>query len=376
MKFVLVLLCVAVARAGLAPLITSDQRSVPDSWIVKIKDSDQLDRVAADILSRFSNMDLATPSLTKIRNVLPVLTLKIPARLINEIRSIDGIEYIEQDSITTLAGNQYNPSWGIDRVDSRTGTDYYYTYNDNVQGKGVNIYVVDTGVQTSHTSFGGRASLLFGATDNNGHGTHCAGTAAGNTFGLARQANIFSVKVCDPSCYLSTILNGFDAVKNHGGSAGGVLSISLSGFSSSPSINTAVKDLWNNGYLVSHAAGNDNADACNRDPQNINELIVVGATDSSDKRAYFSNYGSCVDIFAPGVSILSAKYSTSSNSGSSYKSGTSMACPHVTGAAALEFGQNSNATPSSVKNALINNATPGVVSDPNGTPNRLLYVKY
>ncbi|XP_022092861.1 uncharacterized protein LOC110980471 [Acanthaster planci] len=377
MKFLLLLLCVALAQADLALIYRSNQRSVPDSWIIKIKDSDQLDQVAEDIISRFSRMRLPTPAMTKIRNLVPVLTMKIPAFLLEEIRSIDGIEYIEQNKIATLAATQSNPPWGLDRIDSRSGRDYYYTYNPSVQGKGVNVYIVDTGVQTDHTAFGGRASVIYGKEDDHGHGTHCAGTAAGNYFGLAREANIFSVKVCSPLCPLGTIIDGFNAVLSHDGGKGGVVSVSIGGFSNAPSITTAVNNLWNNGYLVSYAAGNDNDDTCNVHPQNGNNLIVTAASDDIDERAYFSNWGSCVDIFAPGVGILSAGYSKTINYDVAIKTGTSMACPHVTGAAALYFGkQGSSATPSSVKNAILNDATKDVITDTKGTPNRLLYVNF
>ncbi|XP_022092862.1 uncharacterized protein LOC110980472 [Acanthaster planci] len=376
MKFLLLLLCVALAQADLAPIYRSNQRSVPDSWVIKIKDFDQVEQVAEGIISRFSKMRLPTPTMTKIRKLMPVLTMKIPAFLLEEIRSIDGIEYIEQDKIATLAAYQYNPPWGLDRIDSRSGRDYYYSYSSSVQGKGVYVYIVDTGVQTSHNAFGGRAYRIFGKTDDHGHGTHCAGTAAGDVYGLAREAYIISVKVCSPLCPMSTTIEGFDAILDYAGSYGGVISVSIGGFSYAPSMTTAVNNLWNNGYLVSYAAGNENDDTCNISPQNGNKLIVAAASDENDYRASFSNWGSCVDIFAPGVNVLSAGYSTSSDSGSVYMSGTSMACPHVTGAAALHFGRSSSATPSSVKNALLNDATTNAIHDAKGTPNRLLYVNF
>ncbi|XP_022096708.1 uncharacterized protein LOC110982536 [Acanthaster planci] len=291
------------------------------------------------------------------------------------IRAVDGIEYIEQDSIETPAAYQDNPTWGIDRIDSRKGIDGYYNYNSNVQGEGVNVYLLDSGIQTSHNVFGGRASLLFGRGDDSGHGTHCAGTAVGNTYGIARKALIHSVKICySGKCALIDTLDGLNKVLTHAGKNGGVISRSLSGLSfSSPSLTDAMKKMWDNGFVISHAAGNANTFACYYTPQKMKEVIATGATNKNDKRAYFSNYGKCVDLFAPGVSIVSAEYSTSSNSGTTTMSGTSMACPHTSGVLALLMGKDKNATPQSLKDALLSSATSDVVSDTKGSPNRLLY---
>ncbi|XP_038066524.1 proteinase T-like [Patiria miniata] len=375
MRFLIICLCVALANAGLAPLLTSNDRSVPNSWIIKIKDFDEVDHVADEIASRFKRMLLPPPRATKIRYVLPALTLQIPARLIDDIRSIEGIEYIEQDSFGTLYGTQVNPIWNLDRIDSRTGTDGYYNYNDNVQGKGVNVYIMDTGIQTRHKVFTSRASVLYGDEDSIGHGTHVAGTAAGATYGIAREANVYSLNVCNMFSYCpkSTVVEGLQAVREHGGTSGGVVSISL-GWSQSETINTAVKEMVTAGYVVSVAAGNSNIDACSVSPASVNEVITVGAVDDSDTRAGFSNHGACLDIFAPGVDIVSSTNSDYSFSATKIMSGTSMACPHVTGAVELFLGQNPGATPAEVKTALLNDATSDVIPDTKGSPNKLLYI--
>ncbi|XP_038066530.1 proteinase T-like [Patiria miniata] len=389
MRFLIICLCVALANAGLAPLLTSNDRSVPNSWIIKIKDFDEVDHVADEIASRFKRMLLPPPRATKIRYVLPALTLQIPARLIDDIRSIEGIEYIEQDSFGTLYGTQVNPIWNLDRIDSRTGTDGYYNFNDNVQGKGVNVYIMDTGIQTRHKVFTGRASVLCGDEDSIGHGTHVAGTAAGATYGIAREANVYSLNVCNMFSYCpkSTVVEGLQAVREHGGTSGGVVSMSL-GWSQSETINTAVKDMVAAGYVVSVAA-------VSRLPRSTRkhiiysvfspEVITVGAVDDSDTRAGFSNHGACLDIFAPGVDIVSSTNSDYSFSATKIMSGTSMACPHVTGQFCLLvvapwhcscMGQNPGATPAEVKTALLNDATSDVIPDTKGSPNKLLYISY
>ncbi|XP_022092858.1 uncharacterized protein LOC110980469 [Acanthaster planci] len=377
MKFLLLLLSVVVVHAKLAPLHRSNHRSVPDSWIIKIEDFDQVDQVADDIVSQFARMRSPIPPMTKLRHVLPLIGMKIPSFLLDKIRAIDGIEYIEMDYIVPLAASQYNPPWNLDRTDSRLGMDGFYNYNASVQGKGVDIYLIDTGVQPNHVAFGGRVSLLYGAKDNDGHGTHCAGIAAGDVYGLAREANILSMKVCNPMCVTWKMLECFDLVLTHGGSKGGVVSVSIGGDPNYQVVTNAVNRLWHGGYLVSWAAGNENMDACRLHPQRGNNLIVAGASNKYDGLPGFTNWGPCVDIFAPGGDIRSARYSEHSNTDSIVYSGTSMSAPHVAGSAALYYGlQGSSATPASVKKAILDSSTKDALSNTKGSPNRLLYVNF
>ncbi|XP_022111244.1 uncharacterized protein LOC110990508 [Acanthaster planci] len=374
MKLLLLCLCVALAHARLAPLLTTNGRAVPDSWIVEVEDFDQLGRVQEEIEDIFSIFRAPAPKITKLEILMPVLMLKIPQHILTRVRAIEGVEYIHEDSILTLFGSQNNPPWGIDRIDSRSGRDGVFNYNDDAQGEGANIFIVDSGVNINHQAFGGRASLLFGEKDVGGHGTHCAGIAGADIYGIARKAKIYSCNVCSGGCWSNTIASALDYIvqKFGSGNGKGVVSMSLGGGYSNL-MNTLVQRMLNRGYTVSVAAGNSNIDACNVSPAAVKGVLSVGATNSHDSRAYFSNHGPCIDLFAPGVGILSTAHS--SDTGSMTLSGTSMACPHVTGAAAVYLGSNPGSSPRAVHYAIVNNATPDVVSDAKGSPNKLLYVK-
>ncbi|XP_038079208.1 aqualysin-1-like [Patiria miniata] len=376
MKFLLLCLCVAVANAGLAPLITSNSRTVPDSWIIKVKDVKQIARIEKEIKDILEVMRAGVPTVETYEQVLPGLALKIPACALNVVRGIESIEYIHEDQIGAIYGSQSGATWGIDRIDSRTGTNGVFNYNDNALGQGANIFIVDTGIRTTHIAFGGRASTIYGANvDDHGHGTHCAGTAGGDVYGIARKANVYSVKVCNSwgSCPLSTVQAGLNAIVNQFGTGNGkgVVSMAL-GFSKNSQMDAMVNDMLNKGYTVSVVAGNDNSNACNVSPANVPGALTTAASTSSDSRSYASNYGSCVDLFAPGYNIVSASYS--SDTGSLTMSGSSMACAHVTGACAVYLGSNPGSSPSTVHSAIVNAATNGVISDAQGSPNKLLYV--
>ena len=284
--------------------------------------------------------------------------------------------FVEEDGEMTAIATQSNPPWGLDRIDQRnlplSGT---YTYNWT--GSGVRAYIIDTGIRTSHTQFGGRASNVFDAfggsgQDCNGHGTHVAGTVGGSTYGVAKSALLRGVRVlnCSGSGSTSGVIAGVDWVRqNH--IAPAVANMSLGGGASS-ALDTAVNNLHNAGVAIAVAAGNSNANACNSSPARAVNAITTGSTTSSDARSSFSNFGTCLDIFAPGSSILSAWYT--SNTATATLSGTSMASPHVAGVAALYKQANPSASATTIRNAIVNNATTGVVSNPgSGSPNRLLY---
>lgn len=284
--------------------------------------------------------------------------------------------FVEEDGVVTADATQSNPPWGLDRIDQRnrplSGT---YTYNWT--GSGVRAYIIDTGIRTAHTQFGGRASNVFDAfggsgQDCNGHGTHVAGTVGGSTYGVAKSALLRGVRVldCGGSGSTSGVIAGVDWVRqNH--IAPAVANMSLGGGVSS-ALDTAVNNLHNAGVAIAVAAGNSNTNACNSSPARAVNAITTGSTTSTDARSSFSNYGTCLDLFAPGSSILSAWYT--SNTATATLSGTSMASPHVAGVAALYKQANPSASSTTIRNAIVNNATTGVVTNPGtGSPNRLLY---
>ncbi len=286
---------------------------------------------------------------------------------------------VEQNQTVHLADStQSSAPWGLDRIDQAalplSGT---YTYPDSA-GSGVTAYVIDTGVRITHQQISGRASYGYDAvdgdttaSDGNGHGTHVATTIAGTTYGVAKKANIVAVRVLDNSGSGTTagVIAGIDWVTaNHSGPS--VANMSLGG-GASTSLDTAVRNSIASGVTYAIAAGNSSANASSYSPARVTEGITVGATTSSDARAGYSNYGSVLDIFAPGSSITAGWYT--SDTATNTISGTSMATPHVAGAAAVYLANHSSATPAAVASALTSGATANVVTSPgSGSPNRLL----
>ena len=286
------------------------------------------------------------------------------------------VKFVEEDGVVTADVTQNNPPWGLDRIDQRNRP-LSATYTYNWTGSGVRAYVIDTGIRTSHTQFGGRASNVFDAfggsgADCNGHGTHVSGTIGGSTYGVAKSALLRGVRVldCNGSGSNSGVIAGVDWVRvNRINPA--VANMSLGGGVSS-ALDTAVNNLSNSGVTIAVAAGNSNANACNSSPARAANAITVGSTTTTDARSSFSNFGTCLDLFAPGSGILSAWFS--SNTATATLSGTSMASPHVAGVAALYKQANPSASSTTIRNAIVNNATTNVVTNAGtGSPNRLLY---
>ncbi len=290
------------------------------------------------------------------------------------LRTNPSVKSVEPDRIIRVTGEQLSPTWGLDRLDQQNlPLNSRYSYQGS--GSGVTAYIIDTGINSTLSEFGGRVRLGWpstGASDCQGHGTHVAGTVGSNTYGVAKNVSLVSVRVldCAGTGTTANIIAGLDwVVSDHAAGVKAVANMSLGGSFSSVE-NDAVNRVINDGVVMAVAAGNESVSACTKSPASTPAAITVAASDQSDYRASFSNYGSCVDVFAPGVSILS----TLNSGGSGTKDGTSMASPHVAGAAAVIWSLNTSYTNSQVSSALINSATTNKIYDAMGSPNRLLYL--
>lgn len=317
------------------------------------------------------------------RSALKGMALDLPDAAVAALRADPSVAYVEADQIAHIVTEQAGATWGLDRADQRA-LPLTTTYSYFANGTGVRVYIIDTGINFGHAEFGGRAvtgidqvSAGGSAADCNGHGTHVAGTVGGSQYGIAKSVSLYAVRVldCAGSGSYSGVIAGVDWVTaNHVGPS--VANMSLGG-GFSQALNDAVSASINSGVTYAVAAGNGNAfgipqNACNSSPASTGPALTVGATNSSDQQASFSNYGNCVDIQAPGVGITSAWYTSATATNTI--SGTSMAAPHVAGAAALYLSTNGTATPAQVATALVSDATAGAVTGlQTGTANLLLY---
>jgi len=292
------------------------------------------------------------------------------------------VSYVEQDSKMRKSATQRAPaSWGLDRID-QPGLPLDRAYTWAGEGAGVQAFVVDTGTRLTHREFAGRIDGGYNtardrnntgdASDCQGHGTHVAGTVAGATAGVAKQARVIPVRVlaCDGSGTNIDVIAGLDWVAKNARRPA-VVNLSLGG-GASRSLDQSVQQLVAKGIVVVAAAGNENADACGSSPARAPEALTVAASDRNDQRASFSNKGACVDLFAPGHQIASAWHT--GDEANKTLSGTSMAAPHVAGAAALYLGAHPQARPAEVASALLKAATADRIGDTAGAPNRLLQI--
>ncbi len=361
--------------AATANLSRSSSVLIPGRYIVQFRKSSSTSLKDAAVVSQSYGGTVQQVFTTALNGAVMQLSDNAVAALRNDTRVLS----VEQDQVFSTAGVQNNPpSWGLDRIDQRARPlSQSFTYN--VSGNGVTAYIIDTGINFAQADFGGRAvsgydAITAGgnAQDCNGHGTHTAGTVGSTTYGVAKNVRLVAVRVmdCVGNGTTSSVLAGVDWVTRNAIKPA-VANMSLGG-GFSAALNTAVENSILAGVTYAVSAGNNTADACNQSPAAAPNVISVGAVGSSDDFAYFSNYGTCVHINAPGVNITSLWIGASGTTNTI--SGTSMASPHVAGVAALYLEANPTATPAQVRSALTSNATPNVITAlPASTPNLLLY---
>ncbi|MEI6687968.1 MAG: S8 family serine peptidase [Thermoleophilia bacterium] len=356
--------------AGVAPAGAKVGSAIPGRFIVTL---DPGTRPAA-----FAAAANTTP-LAIFTHAINGYTADLSSLQVAKLAKDPAVLRIEPDRVVAATTTQSGATWGLDRIDQRQlPLNGLYTYTQT--GAGVTAYIIDTGILATHTQFGGRVLSGYdaigdgnGSSDCNGHGTHVAGTVGGSTYGVAKGVSLVPVRVlsCAGSGSTTGVIAGIDwVVANHAAGTPAVANMSLGG-GASPTLDAAVQRGISDGVTFAVAAGNDGADACNTSPARTPQAITVGATGSTDARASFSNTGACVDLFAPGLGITSSWWS--STTATNTISGTSMATPHVAGAAALLLAADPTASPATIASRMLANATPSVVTDPGvGSPNLLL----
>jgi subtilisin family serine protease len=353
--------------------------TIQDSYVVVFRDSVSTSTVDSQVNAATAKYG-GTATYT-YRAALHGYAATMSDRQARRLAADPTVAYVQQDRAVHIMDAQPNPpSWGLDRVDQRNlPLDNNYTFDTTASN--VDAYVIDTGIRVTHQTFGGRATFLGNTTgdgnntDCNGHGTHVAGTIGGSQYGVAKGVRLFAMKVldCSGSGSFAGVAQGIDQVTQHhqaGQPAVGNMSLGAQG--TDAATETAVRNAIADGITMAIASGNSNANACNFTPARVAEAITVNASDINDARASFSNFGTCTDIFGPGVNITSSWMTN--DTATNTISGTSMATPHTAGVAALWLANHPGDAPATVAAALINNSTPNKITNPGtGSPNRLLF---
>ena len=360
---------------------TGNPTAIKDSYIVVLKEARAASLGVDAMTGNLSTKYNAAVDHT-YRHAFQGFAATLSEKAARQLAAEPDVAYVEQNGTVQATATQTNPpSWGLDRIDQRNlPLNSSYTYPGHA-GSGVTAYIIDTGIRTTHTDFGGRAAWGTNTTgdgnntDCNGHGTHVAGTTGGNAYGVAKRVRLIAVKVlnCAGSGSFAGVAAGIDWVTGNHTSGPAVANMSLGGSGTSAVTENAVRKSIRDGVVYAIASGNSGADACDFTPARVAEAITVNASDRNDAQAGFSNFGTCTDIFAPGVGITSAW--NTSNSATNTISGTSMATPHVAGAAALILGGSPGLSPARVARTMFYNSTPNKITNlGSGSPNRLLFV--
>lgn len=370
-----------ISNAEKEPKYIKAEKPIPNRYIIVFEDwatGGKGNRLQTDALAQSFSQTYNGKVFEVYETAINGFAAEFSPKEIQNMLEDPRIKYIEEDGEVTINATQTGATWGLDRIDQRDRpTNGTYVYN--ATGNGVNAYIVDTGIRRTHNEFGSRAFNGYDAigdgqngNDCNGHGTHVAGTVGGTTYGVAKNVRLYAVRVlnCQGSGSTSGVIAGVNWVANNR-TLPAVANMSLGG-GASTSLDNAVNGAVSTGVTFVVAAGNENQNACNVSPARAANAITVGSTTSSDARSSFSNYGTCVDIFAPGSSITSAWHT--SNTATNTISGTSMAAPHVAGVAALYLETNASASPATVTNAIKTTASANKLSSiGTGSPNLLLY---